>query len=150
MSEQVDWALPAPCSKCGETSGYVEQRNGQLVGYCHAGHYVKCVPPADLGRGSRSMRSGSMSVKQRSRVLHRDGHRCWSCGRRAPDVVVHVDHIIPRDAEKLGVSADVIGDDMNLRTLCEECNNGKSDEVSPWLVRCIVELYEAIRQRDTA
>ncbi len=52
-------------------------------------------------------------------VLDRDGYTCQYCGKVAPDVVLHVDHVVP--VSKGG------GDDMgNLVTSCRECNLGKS------------------------
>lgn len=64
-----------------------------------------------------------MTPKQRFRILNRDGHRCQLCGRRAPDVELEIDHIIPRS--KGGTDFDT-----NLRALCRECNLGKRDALS--------------------
>lgn len=52
-------------------------------------------------------------------VLSRDDFRCRYCGRRAPDVVLHVDHIIPRSR---GGATEM----ENLATACSQCNTGKS------------------------
>lgn len=53
-------------------------------------------------------------------VFQRDNFTCQYCGRSAPDVVLHVDHVIP--VSRGG------GDDLdNLRTACSACNIGKSD-----------------------
>lgn len=60
----------------------------------------------------------SLSCKTRFLVLRRDGFRCRYCGRPAPDVVLHVDHVIAR-ANGGG------DDDANLVTACRECNLGK-------------------------
>jgi 5-methylcytosine-specific restriction endonuclease McrA len=60
----------------------------------------------------------------RFRVLARDDFRCRYCGRPAasPDVVLHVDHVVPRAAGG--------GDDpANLVTACADCNLGKSNLV---------------------
>lgn len=59
---------------------------------------------------------------QRFRIFDRDDYRCLACGRspEGDDVVLHVDHIIPRS--KGGSD----GDD-NLQTLCAECNLGKGN-----------------------
>ena len=56
----------------------------------------------------------------RWRILKRDNFTCQYCGRKAPNVELHIDHIIPQsrgdsDAE------------INLLTSCVECNIGKSD-----------------------
>lgn len=57
--------------------------------------------------------------RKRFRVLQRHGFRCRYCGRPAPDVVLHVDHII-------SVSAGGTDDEANLVAACKDCNFGKS------------------------
>jgi hypothetical protein len=60
----------------------------------------------------------SLSPKLRFEVFKRDGFTCQYCGRKTPQVVLEVDHIIPR--------AEGGGDEMtNLVTSCYECNRGK-------------------------
>ena len=60
----------------------------------------------------------ALSVKTRFEVLKRDDFTCRYCGRRTPDVVLQVDHVIP--------VAEGGGDDFdNLATSCWECNSGK-------------------------
>lgn len=55
-------------------------------------------------------------------IMKRDGFRCVICGRTAEDEVkLHVDHIKPISKGGLTVPD-------NLRTLCQECNLGKSDK----------------------
>ncbi|KUF05675.1 HNH endonuclease [Leucobacter sp. G161] len=62
-----------------------------------------------------------MAVTKRTRfeVLRRDNHTCQYCGAKAPDVTLHIDHVMP---VSLG------GDDKpgNLVTACKDCNSGKS------------------------
>lgn len=62
-----------------------------------------------------------MSITKRARfeVLRRDSHTCQYCGRKAPDVELHVDHVEPK---ALG------GSDKpeNLVTACRDCNSGKA------------------------
>lgn len=62
-----------------------------------------------------------LSVRARFEVFKRDDFTCQYCGRKSPEVVLEVDHIVPRAG---GGSDDVI----NLRTSCWECNSGKSDK----------------------
>lgn len=62
----------------------------------------------------------SISKKVRFEVFKRDSFKCQYCGKTAPDVVLHVDHIDP-------VSAGGGNDIINLITSCEGCNLGKSD-----------------------
>lgn len=67
-----------------------------------------------------------MTNKLRYTILKKDRFRCKICGRTAKDgIKLHVDHIIP--ISKGGKT--VIS---NLRTLCEECNLGKGDEIEQY------------------
>lgn len=56
--------------------------------------------------------------KVRFEVFKRDKFTCQYCGAKAPDVVLHIDHIKP-------VAHDGDNDIMNLVTACEDCNQGK-------------------------
>ncbi len=69
---------------------------------------------------SKRKRDG-LSKKLRFEVFKRDRFTCQYCGKKAPDVVLNVDHI---KAVATG------GDDgiMNLITSCFDCNSGKSDQ----------------------
>lgn len=60
----------------------------------------------------------AISKKTRFEVFKRDSFTCQYCGKKAPNVVLHVDHIKPR---KEGGEDSVI----NLITACLECNLGK-------------------------
>lgn len=60
-----------------------------------------------------------VSPRLRFETLKRDGFACQYCGRKAPNVTLHVDHIIP--VAKGGSNAA-----GNLITACEECNLGKN------------------------
>ena len=59
-----------------------------------------------------------ISRKLRFEVFKRDSFTCQYCGKSAPDVVLHVDHIKPI---KEGGTNDI----MNLVTSCADCNLGK-------------------------
>ena len=61
-----------------------------------------------------------LSKKTRFDVFKRDLFTCQYCGRRPPDVVLQVDHIIAK-------AKDGSDDPDNLTTSCDECNQGKSD-----------------------
>ena len=64
----------------------------------------------------------SLSVRTRFEVFKRDRFTCTYCGGHPPDVLLEVDHIIPRAAGGL--------DDLeNLVTACLDCNRGKSDRL---------------------
>lgn len=60
-----------------------------------------------------------ISKSLRFDVFQRDHFTCQYCGRKAPDVVLEVDHIKP-------VARGGGNEITNLVTACEECNNGKS------------------------
>ena len=66
-----------------------------------------------------------LTKKLRYQVLKRDHYRCVICGRSAKDgVKLHVDHIKPvAQGGKTVLN--------NLRTLCADCNLGKSDHYDP-------------------
>jgi Restriction endonuclease len=62
----------------------------------------------------------ALTKKIRFEVFKRDKFTCNYCGRKAPDVVLQVDHIEP-------VAKGGENDIANLITSCYECNIGKSD-----------------------
>lgn len=58
-------------------------------------------------------------------VLERDNFACQYCGRRAPDVVLEIDHVTPKSQggkDKLD----------NLVTACFDCNRGKRARILAW------------------
>lgn len=62
-----------------------------------------------------------MSAKLRFQILRRDGFRCRLCGCGAPEVTLHVDHI-------LAVANGGKTEETNLWALCRDCNLGKGTE----------------------
>jgi hypothetical protein len=70
----------------------------------------------------------------RFEVFKRDSFTCQYCGSKAPEVVLHVDHLVP-------VAAGGENDLLNLITSCEGCNLGKSD-------KALDDQSMLIRQRD--
>ena len=64
----------------------------------------------------------AITKKTRFEVFKRDSFACQYCGKAAPDVVLHIDHINP-------VSKGGKNDLLNLITACEDCNSGKSDRL---------------------
>ena len=65
----------------------------------------------------------NINLRLRYKVLKRDNFKCVICGRspaKNPDIELQVDHIIPYSKGGETVIE-------NLRTLCSECNLGKSD-----------------------
>lgn len=66
-----------------------------------------------------------MTKTLRYQVLERDRFTCQSCGRGPksdPNIRLHVDHITPIVRGGMTILA-------NLRTLCQDCNLGKSDRL---------------------
>lgn len=61
-----------------------------------------------------------ISARLRFEVLRDSGFACHYCGRRPPEITLHVDHVIP--LIKGGTDAR-----ENLVAACAECNLGKSD-----------------------
>jgi hypothetical protein len=62
----------------------------------------------------------ALSVRTRFEVFKRDDFTCCYCGRKSPDVVLEIDHILP-------IAKGGTDDPMNLQTACWDCNHGKSD-----------------------
>lgn len=66
----------------------------------------------------------SISNSLRFRVLTRDNFTCRYCGRKAPDVVLEVDHVVP-------VSAGGRDTEDNLVAACFDCNRAKGPKAIP-------------------
>lgn len=63
---------------------------------------------------------GKRRLKDRFRILKRDNFTCQYCGRKAPEVILEIDHRRPK--------AKGGGDKIkNYITACRECNVGKGD-----------------------
>jgi hypothetical protein len=60
-----------------------------------------------------------VSKRLRFEVLRRDDHTCQYCGDKAPDVTLHVDHVVP-------VSLGGSDKPDNLVAACKDCNLGKT------------------------
>jgi hypothetical protein len=59
-----------------------------------------------------------LSPRLRFEVFKRDRFTCQYCGHKAPDVLLHIDHLIP-------VAGGGTNDLLNLVTSCRDCNLGK-------------------------
>ena len=70
---------------------------------------------------TKKVKRKTISKKLRFEVFKRDSFTCQYCGAKAPDVLLHVDHITP-------VSKGGKNTLLNLVTACECCNLGKSNE----------------------
>jgi hypothetical protein len=60
----------------------------------------------------------TITRKQRFDVFNRDNFTCRYCGRKTPEVILELDHIIP-------ISKGGLNEPDNLITSCFECNRGK-------------------------
>lgn len=69
-------------------------------------------------------RKRSVPRRLRFQILERDGFRCMDCGKspQTHGVTLEVDHRLP-------FSKGGSNDPSNLRTLCSDCNGGKSDRI---------------------
>ena len=83
-------------------------------------------PTCDSCSSTKVVSRRPMSPRLRREIFMRDGHKCVECGANRtddPEVILHVDHIIP-------VAAGGKDHADNLQTLCIDCNLGKSDDRS--------------------
>jgi 5-methylcytosine-specific restriction endonuclease McrA len=89
-------------------------------------HYTECREYSihSTFAGAKSCKTGrrrdGVSPKRRWQVLARDSFTCTYCGRKPPDVELHVDH-------KVSVNDGGSDELDNLLTACDKCNLGKSD-----------------------
>ncbi len=66
----------------------------------------------------KKVRKG-ITKKLRIEIFKRDSFKCRYCGKSAPEVALHLDHVNP-------VAKGGGNDPLNLITSCEACNQGKS------------------------
>jgi hypothetical protein len=74
--------------------------------------------PSTTTRRATKGRTRTITASLRFQVLRRDDFCCVYCGRRPPDVTLHVDHV---EAWSRGGSTSL----DNLRSACSDCNVGK-------------------------
>lgn len=120
------FTMRAPC-RCGQHDGYIVERGAQDVVRCRAcDAYQYCAPRTETGKATRSVRSNpTVAPSKRDRVLKRSDYACVQCGRRAPDVQLHMGHLISVDAgREHGIPEVLIWHDFNLAAFCDECNLG--------------------------
>jgi 5-methylcytosine-specific restriction endonuclease McrA len=73
-----------------------------------------------MHKGGAMVVGAKIGKALRFRILARDRFRCRYCGRKSPEVELHVDHVKPR-------SQGGTNEPGNLVTACTDCNLGKSD-----------------------
>ena len=59
-------------------------------------------------------------LKIRFEIFNRDNFTCQYCGRKSPEVIIEIDHIVPQSKE----GKDELN---NYITACKDCNMGKSN-----------------------
>lgn len=86
---------------------------------------IKRTPPTQPEKVSQSKRTNrTANLRQRFRIMKRDGFKCILCGASPalnPGCELHIDHIVPWSC-----GGETI--EENLRTLCLNCNLGKSNQ----------------------
>jgi hypothetical protein len=86
-----------------------------------------------------------ISKRMRFEVFKRDRFTCQYCGRKSPDVILEVDHIVP-------VAEGGKNTLMNLVTSCRDCNRGKGkhlldDNSAVMMQRKELEDLEELREQ---
>ena len=83
----------------------------------------------------------AISQKVRFEIFKRDGFQCRYCGKRPPEIILHIDHILPRKLK----GTDHI---ENLITACSECNLGKAARPLNVLPSADIKRLKDIRERE--
>lgn len=105
--------VPDLLSFLGHVSGKLWIDGTDFPSLLHRLSAVLSEPPRAAPSQTRSF-----STALRFTILERDQFTCRYCGRSAPDVALHVDHIVPR--VEGGTDHE-----SNLVTACADCNLGK-------------------------
>lgn len=82
----------------------------------------------------------AVGKRQRFEIFKRDGFTCQYCGRKPPEIVLEVDHVV-------AVSAGGSNDDHNLLTSCFDCNRGKADRPLSSIPASLDEKRQLIEER---
>lgn len=83
----------------------------------------------------------SISKKIRFEIFKRDNFTCQYCGNHPPEVILEIDHIIPKSKS----GSDEIN---NLITSCFNCNRGKSNIELDKIPNVLIENKEIIEERE--
>jgi hypothetical protein len=81
-----------------------------------------------------------ISKRARFEIFKRDGFICQYCGATPPDVVLHVDHIIP-------VAEGGQNEPDNLTTSCADCNLGKGSRTLDQVPQSLQDQAEEAKER---
>jgi hypothetical protein len=107
-----------PAARSRGESWVILKNEREEIQWLRAG--TKPVSPPLLTSSGRG-RTRTIPAAVRFQVLRRDGFACTYCGRKPPQVRLHVDHV---RSFVSGGSNEV----ANLRTACEDCNLGKGSQ----------------------
>lgn len=103
------------CKKRMETEGRYTYQIPSLRGVIWQAHAMGLISDDFRDQLNEMTYRKSISLKQRKRILERDGEKCLNCGRSSD---IQVDHIVPVfDGGK--------NDDDNLQVLCKTCHKVK-------------------------
>lgn len=80
----------------------------------------------------------SIGKTLRFKIFERDSFCCQYCGRKPPETVLEIDHVIP-------VSKGGGNEDINLLTSCFDCNRGKRDGILNKSPLSHVEMVDKIK-----
>lgn len=82
-----------------------------------------CIEPQEIKKTGLVANSRTIPLGLRYDILRRDKFSCTLCGRvpKTHNITLQIDHIIPFNGSNTVAE--------NLRTLCNECNNGKSNKI---------------------
>lgn len=83
----------------------------------------------------------AISKKLRFEIFKRDQFLCQYCGAHPPDVILHVDHIMP-------VAKGGQNEECNLITSCSECNLGKGARLLSSAPKSLKQKEAEIRERE--
>lgn len=83
----------------------------------------------------------AISKTLRFEVFKRDGFQCQYCGRQPPEVILEIDHILPR--KRKGKN-----NPENLITACFDCNRGKGARDLKIAPKSIREKTEILKEKE--
>ena len=92
----------------------------QFISYANARDVI---PPGPINAATGHQTGRDPTLRTRFRVRKRDNFSCRACGASPalkPGLTLHVDHV-----KAWSVGGENV--DENLQTLCEACNQGKSN-----------------------
>lgn len=119
-------------------NGYMIATENEFIGICDISYFFKelrhklfskhefiylsgIISSSGPVKKTRKRERNKMTDSLRYKILKRDKFKCKSCGAKAGDVELEIDHIVP--VSKGGKTTEI-----NLQTLCKKCNRGKSNE----------------------